>query len=267
MSEKNKKIRNTYLIILTIVTCICVFAGLMFHLYNWSKWFDWSPYGDSVESKDVIEAEESAVMEPFDSIDISMYVGDVRIVYGDEYNVTTNGFTAKLMPKYSIDNRHTLVIKQKEGLRWRFGWHNFNNNLACQLIVTVPRGTELKTIACELNMGNLEIASVKAASVALDADMGSIELQGVDFATLAVEANMGSISAKNSKITTAAYEADMGSIELEGSFNAVTAECSMGAIEIRCNNINDVKLDLDCDMGDIELNGKSVGSSYKNYEL
>ncbi len=251
MNSESKRTRNIYLIILSIATSICIFIGLFSHLY---KWF-------SLDTKKSVSIDNDSVVEQFDSIDLNLNVGDVSIEYGSDFHVNVEDYPEKIMPTWSVED-NTLIIKQN-AKNISINWNDFKN-VDCELAITVPAGTELKTIACDMDMGNLEINNVKAVSVALSADMGNIELEGANITTLAVKANMGSISADDSVITTAGFEADMGSIELEGQFSSIAAECNMGSIEIECANINDVKLDLHCDMGAIELNGKTVGSNYSN---
>lgn len=251
MSLKNNRIKNIYLIILTIVTIVCIFIGLFI---NYSINFK---SGLKKSSSTNIDVNES--VDAFDSIDLDLNVGDVHIVYGADYNVSIEDYPEKITPTWSVEDKQ-LIIKQKHN---NVHWKDFKN-VKCKLTITIPEGCELQTLACDMDMGNLVIDDINATSVALSADMGNIEMNEVNFTTLAVKANMGSVSCDDSNITTAAFVADMGSIDIEGNFVSVSAECDMGSIEIKSDNINNTKFDLKCDMGSIKINGKSHGSSYSN---
>ena len=74
---------------------------------------------------------------------------------------------------------------------------------------------------------------------------------------------MGSIELKNASFDRLECDADMGSIEIDGDFQKLTANCSMGSVTVTTKeDPDDLTLDLSADMGVVTVNGKDKGREY-----
>jgi DUF4097 and DUF4098 domain-containing protein YvlB len=154
----------------------------------------------------------------------------------------------------------TLVVKQSNE---HVKWTDYNNS-ECEITITLPEGTELTSASLTMDMGNLEIYDINVADMTITANMGNIELSNIITENLNIEADMGNIELKDCSVTVGTYEASMGNIEADGNFSSIQAVCDMGAISITGDNLKEVRMDLETSLGSIEINGKSVGTSYSN---
>lgn len=75
--------------------------------------------------------------------------------------------------------------------------------------------------------------------------------------------DMGQIKLVDSAFDEGEFESSMGNVEIEGNFNKLTADCSLGRVAVESKNA-DAKMDISVDLGAISINGKDIkGKSYK----
>lgn len=258
MNQQHNHAKNIYLIILTIVTVLCIFIGIVIHLLtNLTEFdlFDWDEDDDTWATQGI----EDEPLDAFKALDLDASVADVEIVYGSSYAISVD-CPKRFMPTWEVDH-DTLIIRQEDV---NINKLHTNMNADFEITITIPSGTKLDSISATLNMGALEMDGISAAAVTIDADMGNVEISGIEADNIDITANMGNIELENGNITNITCDADMGNIELEGRFAKIEANCSMGSITIEGPHLDETKMDLDTDMGAIEINGKSLGSSYSN---
>ena len=150
------------------------------------------------------------------------------------------------------------------------------------MIITVPKDPEMKSLDLDMDMGSAELTDVYAKNLTVEADMGSIEIANSEFGVIDIAADMGSITLDNVifsqgsceadmgsiEMTGASFErvvctADMGSIDIDGSFEDIEADCSMGSVTITTTeDLDKISFDLSADMGDVTVNGKNQGNKY-----
>ena len=215
--------------------------------------------------------------DSFNRIEGTLDLGDISIVYGDDYCVEMKNYTEDTIPTAEISNG-TLKLKQKQKKKDVFG-NNLPNN--AMVIITLPEGTEpeldlklsmgsmdlknlsMQKVKLDLNMGSISLSDCEMDDVNISADMGAVDLNSCSFDEGSFDANMGGITLRNCSFDSADCDADMGAITVSGSFDELTADCDMGSIDVS-NSREDAKYELDADMGRITVNGKDQGGKYKN---
>ena len=225
--------------------------------------------GDSVEQEYDVE---------FKNIDIDLAVADVEIKEADSYRVVVE-YPEEYMPEVKVEG-DTLIIKHtNEAYKIQInGW----NHIACDVTIYVPEGSELGDVnmnvnlgnieikdklilgdvEIEANLGNVEIENIKAADITVQADLGNVEIKKSVIGALNITAALGDVKVKNTEFTDGIIQDDLGAIEVEGSFESLEAECSLGDLQVQCDNIDEASMDLEADLGSVKVNGKNHGSEY-----
>lgn len=252
MNDTNNKIKNIYLIILTVLTVFCVLFGLLYHVSHWFSEYIFDDFFHFSNEENTTVDEE---LPEFDKIVIEAKFGDLEISYGDGYAVQME-YPSKYMPDCSVED-NTLHITQSPSLK--LSW---NNHWSSDITLVIPRGVTLQSADIKMDLGNIELNEIAVETLSISADMGNVELDDCTIQTCTIEADMGNVELSDCTVENGTYDADMGNIELEGNFVQITAECNMGAITVECPETKDTRFHLECDMGDIEVNGTSHGSKY-----
>lgn len=268
MEQKNKPTwKNIYLIVLTIVTIVCIVIGILNWTSGFSGWFRSEEDYEDAGSMTIVDS------EAFDSMDLDIDVGDLEIVAGDSYQIQYN-YPKKSEPKVEVENGK-LIITQKQKIKR----HYYQEH---KIIITVPKDLEMKSLDLNMDMGGVELANVYAKDLIIEADMGSVDIADSQFKVIDINADMGAITLDNVvfsqgscdadmgsiELTRASFEkivctADMGSIDIDGSFEDIEADCSMGSITITTTgDLDKISFDLSADMGDVTVNGKDQGNKY-----
>lgn len=119
------------------------------------------------------------------------------------------------------------------------------------------KNIEADTINLEADLGNADLSDISCKSMTIQVDCGNIEVADSNFDNVSADNNMGNIELKDVTFKSGKFDNDMGNIEVDGDFDAISAECSMGSIAVdTVRPESEVKLYLDVDMGDIKVNGK-----------
>lgn len=269
--------KNIYLIILTLVTIGCIIYGIVKHTSRARHWFS--------SDKDYKKTDEMTVLniESYDDIMLNVAVGDLRIVYGDAYQVEYN-YPEKLKPEVKV-SAGVLTIDQKQGNGGvNFGFGNFGSlgDMDYDLVITIPKDTKIGDVNLSMDMGNIQMDDICMEDLTIDADMGNIEANQISFAKMDIDADMGniemnevvfdrgecdadmgSIDLKKAAFDRLDCNADMGSIEIDGDFQKLTANCSMGSVTVTTKeDLDNLTLDLSADMGVVTVNGKDRGREY-----
>lgn len=295
-----KKFKTIYLAILipiTVVVCVCSVwyrafllgreIGLSIREFTNGniintivKEIDTGDFNISVGNVslgDVVEQEYTDI--EFSNIDIDLAFANVEIKQGDNYKVVVE-YPEDYMPDVKVEN-DTLKIKH-ESKNFKVNFTGGTNNL-CDVTIYVPESTELGQVKIETDLGNVEVKTalicdelnitadlgnvemknVEAQDLDIQAALGNVEIKDSSLGTVHIEADLGDVSLKDCKFDTADITNDLGAIEVDGEFNNLTAECSLGALDVKCDNLGTAKMNLSTDLGAVSVNGTSKGSSYK----
>ena len=226
--------RNTFLIIISAVTIICIIAGSIHHLgfvrknrnslrssikehirngklhfdddYTDEDWDDWN-----FEDEEVKDFTAEAI-EEFEELDVKLNTGALKIERGNSWKIQTKYMNKHIMPENSVKNKK-LTITQPN-LRGRV-----LTNKNCAIIITVPFGTEIKKLTARLDVGAIELNGFDIGVGSVDTDVGAISITNVGFKELDLDSDVGAVSIDliepienyDVKITS-----DLGGISIDG---------------------------------------------------
>ena len=236
--------KNVYMTILTIVTILCIVTGCLLHLHI----FDWNlpvfhisdgnVVFDSGEDSDAGPMTENVQsLDAFTEIEIDTNVLSATINVGDSYGVALN-CNEKLIPTVSVENGK-LLVKQRTKNKW------FHGSTSADMLITVPAGTDLKTLTATHNVGDLKVEGVNIDVVDLKVNVGDIDLDNIAGSTLTVDSDTGDVEAEACSFKTVTIKSDVGDAEYESA-----------------TNISDYKMDLETDVGDINLCNQDQDSDH-----
>lgn len=223
--------KGLYLTCIAIVTVVCMIVGICIH-----GGFNIPFIGRNFSGSDGSNSKE---LEAFTEINLDAEVMSVTVKEGEDYHIQYD-YSKVAEPSYEIENG-TLCIKQKEK-----GFSLFRmGNRRCSMEITVPKGTELKFVKMDTDVGDLNINEIQTESGDLYSDVGNIRLKGT-------------------KIGKATIETDTGNVDLEQcSFTELQVKNDVGNTKISTDtNVKNYDVDLKTDLGKVRVNGQSQGTEY-----
>lgn len=292
--KKTESRKNVYLVCIAIVTLICIVFGSIIHILGSYRGFTDLGFRN-LDLGNVVD--HTIALEPFTDLKVNAAVLDFVIEYGDSYEMQFIG-SEKLEPTVQINGAGTLEITQKTTFDIDLG---VNSNLNSKCILIIPKDTVLGDVNLEVDVSNLEMNSLSMNRLTIDADCGNVILkdfaiqddfnvdadcgnveihrssfkkstidadcgniiiESCSFESAETNADLGNIIIEDCDFISAAADADLGNIEIGDNFSSVEAICSMGAISITSDDLTDDKLDLETDMGTVNVNGRKVGTEY-----
>ena len=141
------------------------------------------------------------------------------------------------------------------------------------VVVTVPRDITLEYLSIESDTGSITLDGIQIASMELDQSFGDTVLKNCSWTYADIDNDCGSIMGTGLASAGLDASVDMGEVDLEGDFTGETdIEASMGSVKLTLSGKqSDYDIDLDADLGNITLNGRSCGKAVSQnggpYEL
>ena len=183
-------------------------------------------------------------------IDAKLDAGDVTVKYGNELKVHYC-YPKKHTPKIKVEG-DSLVIRETSNIKIAK-----LNKAKYNIEVTIPKETKLDEIDMKVDLGDVEINDLLVDKINVDADMGDINLENVISSTCKVDVSLGDETIKNGKHNSITIDTNMGDAEVKTEFDKIKVDCNMGDIDIKTSGkLTKKNADLNCDMGDITVNGK-----------
>lgn len=294
MDNNHENTKRTILIVMGVITCIAIIVGLAVNTLRFTGFLSGLRFGGIKGLGKTVE-DSVLIDESFDSVSIRLNLAEITVKAGDEAKIEYC-LPEKMVPQISIEDG-CLNIESKETNVKNFGDLMGVSSDDYDVVITVPKTAYIKNmiidIACgnlnfedytlgdikiSVDCGNVELEDIIANSIDVNADLGNVEFDKItckNDMTLAVDCgnievadgqmetvradnSMGNIVLKRVTFKTGSFDNDMGNIDVDGDFEAIAADCSMGAIDIRTARAeSELKLDLNVDMGDIKVNGKN----------
>lgn len=232
--------KNTYIVIITLITIVCVIIGCFRFIFNVGMHFyDFYTNNTSEEYTSGADARNTEGLDAFTSIRVDVDVLDVTVVAGDSYSISY-ACDKDLVPTYEVKDG-TLQVTQN-GDDW--SPLSFGND-DCEATITVPKDAAIETIDITSDVGDTEISGLTISDIIITADVGDVSLQNVTMKT-------GNI------------ELDTGDAELDHcSFENLTVSSDVGDVDVdSTEDLSDYAMDLSTDVGDVEINGRNQGQDY-----
>lgn len=283
--ENYDKVKNIILVTMGIMTVLAIGLGTM---VRESRFFGnkKAKLGNIVEN--TVELEDE-----FNQMDIELSIAELRVEYGEKASVYYK-LPEKLVPEINVKDG-TLNMSNKDSSKDYVGNIKDYTNADYYVTLTLPvnstytkinididcgsmalaklvvddftldadlgnvelEGLESDSAKISADLGNIKLKSVEAKRFTIEADCGNVEIDGIDVSEISVENSMGNVKLENAKFKNGVFSLDMGDLYVSGDYDEITADCSMGAIEIFTErDESQVKLNLDVDMGGIKVNGK-----------
>ena len=202
--------KNLFLIIITLITVLCIIIGASRHLGVPRK--SYSSLASSIrkgfrsgrlhfnfndDDEDEMEdfdfddedpkSFDSEVISEFKELEINLKVGSLKIERGSKWEIQSKYSYSYLKPEYTLKNGK-LVITQS-------GYKNQHvGNKNCNVVITVPFGTELDKVDIKMNVGAVELNGFDIKKGSIDTDVGAISIANVGFNDLDLDSDVGAVS-------------------------------------------------------------------------
>ena len=277
---ENRKFKKTYVTVIWIITLVAVLIGLWIHTGGWFS-FGFRNFGKDVEDSVTFDSADA------DSIDLDIDAGTVTFESGSQFKVDYI-YPEKIVPEISNENGTIRVYQHIEG------WSSKSLKGKHNITITVPE-KELEKLNIEMDLGDLNISDVSAKKVTVDCSLGDvniknskgdrisaddslgeIHMKNCEFAEIETKADYGDVNIQNCKgerisangslgeigmigceFAEIEAKADLGDIDIDAEFDSIDANCDLGDIDIKTKkDIDDLKVKLTCDLGEIKVNGK-----------
>lgn len=190
----------------------------------------------SDESKEVIE-----------NLSCNISLGNIEFKQGDKFAVEADN-VKKGYCKINVENE-TLKIKydyRKNGELLRWGKENIE-----KFTIVIPKNTELNNISIKAGTGDIVGAAdlLKSQILSIDNGCGDIKLPNINSKDMTINVGTGDVDAG-------------GIFDNEVNINNGTGNVT---IQVKENNIEQYNMDLSTGVGEINVNDKSHGNEYTNF--
>lgn len=220
----------------------------------------WVSLGGSGE----IEMQEKSI-GAFTSVDLDCDMGDVEFIKGDQYAIEAS-YDKKLgAPEVKVEN-NTLKIKSASV---RHRWFNFNllslsTAKESSIKIYYPGNAAFSSIKLKNDMGEVTINGVKANSMDLNVNAGNVTLDNAAVDRLKMNVDMGNIEGSNITSGNTDIKVNAGSAAVSGNFAGTTEiNCDMGDCTLTTGLAKETySINAKVDLGECNVDGQSVGGTY-----
>ncbi len=229
-----------------------LFAGMMFVLGGCG--LERTTY--LYQNSEKYVAGDRDISDRIDAVDIDYFAGDVSLVASD-----TGVVSVRETAKVELDDAkkvHTWV--DGSTLRVRYcasGKHMDLNNLGKDLVITMPKNVDLRSLESKMSAGDLTITDITAVDAKLHSSAGDITA-ALDSQECDIKASAGSVALKSAKESgNINIDVSAGNIAVDAaSARYLKLHASSGDVEVRANSLHD--LISDTSSGDGEYYFKSA---------
>lgn len=195
-----------------------------------------------------LQEESEQIFEGIQNLHIDVEAESVEIVEGDlepgEIRVQTSELHPGVKLSMQKEDDRTLLIKTKSNLRrWRNEWY-------ARIYIIVPKGMEFDEVSSSIGAGSLNVENIHANSLEVETGAGEIDIQ---------------------EFTTKEFDVDCstGNIYVQGDAKEeININCSVGnVVYIASGSYEDYNYDLNCNIGEIELDGNVYSGFDKTKEI
>lgn len=225
--------RKIFLIVIFLITLVCVIVGTALHLAGNG------PFG-GILRRGSTYAEEEQSLSGIEEISAELSVADLRIEEGAEGKILIAS-TERIKPELSIDGS-TLSLKQKDVHQPWFG-----ENERCNIVITVPRGTTIKSAELASDVGDIQMQSLSLGRVSLDTDVGDVELSEVSFESGRIASDVGDVKLIGTAFEQCEIETNVGDTDIE-----TPAEM----------NLSEYTVDLQTSIGEVRYLGQKESHEF-----
>lgn len=197
--------------------------------------------------------EQTISLDKIEKLSVKVDAGNVRIEQSDANNPEENQLVVK-----GTGDANGMVVEQQDGNqvvvkeKGEIGWFSFDFQFIQigakrELVIVVPRSRTDLVYDVDVDAGNMTLVNLCGRIAKCDVDAGNITVEKCQFNdALSVEADAGNI-----EIVEAVAP------NVNGNVDAGNIRCQMADAALA-----DYTIDLDVDMGKIQMNGEKFGGEY-----
>ncbi len=245
--------KKRYLTILTIITVICILAGLYLHIFSHIFHLFGGP---SAGNGNTIT--DSVDYDGFNSISIDTDVFNVDIRKGDRYNVSYE--CSEFERPVITNNNGELKITEKNS---RHFFVNIGRGMKDnRLTVTIPESSNLSYASLNTDAGNFIVDGITVKKMNVKADAGNVNISDSSAGELEIETDAGNVAADNITSEQVTVNTDVGNVSISGKIGILNGDSDVGNISLDYDEGSDCRVTLTTDVGNITVNGAEKGNKY-----
>ncbi|QHI72644.1 DUF4097 family beta strand repeat-containing protein [Aminipila terrae] len=212
--------------------------------------------------------ESTEVKQPVNVIKTKVTLGNIRMIESNDFKVVYTYDKKFGKPEIKVSNGTLSIVDKLSKKDINLGIKKENslkNNDGIEYKIYYPKGTKVKLIDMENNLGNVDISGIETEALNIRLDLGDVELTGVKGGTVSLDTNLGDVSIKNIQTQGLSVDTQMGDIDIDGTLKGKnTIVSDMGDIDVQTTlNKEEYSLKLNTDMGDITAGKDSTEGTYE----
>ena len=236
--------RKAYLTIITIITAICILIGSYRNLvHRGGAHYEQEEYEEHNEVYPPAEEHTYRIEEDITGIDIDIEAGNVYI-WNDPVNAIDVNDPAYF--EFEVD-QGILKIVQSQDYKKLINHEADGEDFLPDITIYLADDMQIKTLDAEIEAGSFYMSGEKSYDEAeIDCEMGDIQVDNVYFRKAEIKCKMGNISLNSIRFEDLKVEEELGNIDIFSS-----------------EDLSDYEKDLSVKLGNLSMNGASIGRSIK----
>lgn len=138
---------------------------------------------------------------------------------------------------------------------------------AFTLTIYLPEGFEMDKLDVNLDMGSLDLGSLKVKDLTAELDMGDCTADDLTADTADLDLDMGNFTLTNARVSDLTVDNDMGDIQIGLLTDAqkIDLDTDMGTIELTVSgSLSDYAVDASNDMGTLRIDGQKYSEKFQS---
>ena len=198
------------------------------------------------------ETETEKILEPFDSIEISLNLSQIRIETWDspEYAITycadkEQGF------QYEVNGRKLVVTGKgssysgNEFSLFSFGYHFMDQGKDLKAVVYLPEDAQLDTVSVTSGTADIFCQNAQTGNINISSGAGDVTIQDVQAGTIQLSLDAGSVALERTTAANGTVKCAFGNVAMSGVTLAEDLEVDMnsGHLSMKNTSMRDFVLD------------------------
>lgn len=244
-----QKIIKYLAIAFAIYLCIVIIGGIVGVLGSFM--FIFAPDKGISENLERISVDTNYAIK---KMNIDIKGAHLIIEDSEEFYIETNNSYIKV-----DQNKDEITIKEKS-----HSW--FRNNNESKLIIHLPSSIVFEKFYLDAGAGKIDISNIKAEDVDLELGAGQVIIGKIETSKKTkINGGAGEFIIKSGTLTNLDFDMGVGHTEIEASILG-NSDIDAGVGELNINILGDEKdyeIEVDKGIGNIEIDGRSIGSNTK----
>ena len=209
---------------------------------------------------------EKTRVDAFSSISLNVSCGDVHIIPSDDYYIEYHFAAQSGTAGYSIENDMLTLDIGGKGEFLGFNFFSFGNltgDNSNYVNLYVPEDKMLENIFINADMGDVTLGDIKTRSMDIEVDLGDLDIEKFEGSSLTADLGCGFMKAGFIDGQSVSIKNGMGDVSVERLSCSKTSDISMDMGSLSIEEASITQLDIQCDMGDVDLGLPGTIDDYK----